>query len=80
MEEVAGAVSRHEGCNLYGWVQVQKIAGNIHFAVRPEAMMAVAENPAVLDALMQRHVEVHHDPVSEITFYLEFGVIVGIGF
>lgn len=61
IEEVLAAVERLEGCNIYGWLHVHRVAGNIHFSVRPEAMMAVAENPNVLEALMQRHLDLHHD-------------------
>jgi hypothetical protein len=38
MSEIAEALKRHEGCNIHGWVEVARVAGNLHFAVRPEAM------------------------------------------
>ena len=38
LSAIGDALKRHEGCNLYGWLQVARVAGNIHFAVRPEAL------------------------------------------
>jgi hypothetical protein len=38
LTEIGDAVKRHEGCNIYGWLEVARVAGNIHFAVRPEAL------------------------------------------
>ncbi len=38
MGEIGSALRRHEGCNIHGWLDVQRVAGNIHFAVRPEAL------------------------------------------
>ena len=27
-----GALQRGEGCNVYGWLQVPRVAGNLHFS------------------------------------------------
>lgn len=34
LTDIAEAIKRHEGCNIYGWLEVARVAGNIHFAVR----------------------------------------------
>jgi hypothetical protein len=59
MNEVRDAVMRHEGCNIHGWLEVQRVAGNVHFAVRPEAIMAVSESEEALQALFDRHIDLH---------------------
>lgn len=59
MNEVRDAVMRHEGCNIFGWLEVQRVAGNIHFAVRPEAIIAVMESEEALQALFDRHIDLH---------------------
>lgn len=59
IQQVRDAVIRHEGCNLYGWFEVQRVAGNIHFGVRKEAAMAVANDNFVLQALLQRHIQLN---------------------
>ena len=61
MNEVREAVTRHEGCNVFGWLQVQRVAGNVHFAVRSEAILAVSESEQALQALFDRHVQIHGD-------------------
>ena len=38
MTEISDAIKRHEGCNLAGWLELERVAGNIHFSVRPEAL------------------------------------------
>lgn len=46
MNDISEALKRHEGCNVAGWLDVARVAGNVHFAVRPEALflsMNVAE-------------------------------------
>ncbi|KAG7670376.1 hypothetical protein Ndes2437A_g04899 [Nannochloris sp. 'desiccata'] len=83
MNEVRDAVMRHEGCNIRGWLEVQRVAGNIHFAVRPEAIMAVSESEEALQALFDRHIDLHgsaHDEfhamqlnASHIIHKLRFG-------
>lgn len=59
IQQVKEAVIRHEGCNLYGWFEVQRVAGNIHFGVRNEAAMAVGNDHFVLKALLQRHIQLN---------------------
>jgi len=33
MSAIGEALKRHEGCNIYGWLELERVAGNIHFAV-----------------------------------------------
>ena len=33
MSLISDALKRHEGCNINGWLEVERVAGNIHFAV-----------------------------------------------
>ena len=57
--EIRDGVERHEGCNIFGWLEVQRVAGNIHFAVRPEAIIAIMESDETLQTLFDRHVDLH---------------------
>lgn len=57
--EVRDAVVAGEGCSVFGWLLVQRVAGNVHFAVRPEAILAVSESQEALEALFDRHLDVH---------------------
>jgi hypothetical protein len=59
MGAVLEAVEQHEGCRLQGWLALRRVAGNVHFAVRPEAMMAVGESPNALAALVQQQLALH---------------------
>lgn len=34
MSEIREAILKHEGCNVYGWFDVQRMGGNIHFSGR----------------------------------------------
>lgn len=38
MGDISEALKRHEGCNIEGWLDVARVQGNVHFAVRPEAL------------------------------------------
>ncbi|EFN54050.1 hypothetical protein CHLNCDRAFT_136126 [Chlorella variabilis] len=51
MNEIGAALKRHEGCNIHGWLEVQRVAGNVHFAVRPEALFLSMN----AEAIMQLH-------------------------
>lgn len=64
MSDVRDAIHNHEGCNILGWLEVQRLAGNIHFAVRPSAMIALDEGEDIVRALMERHGELHGHTVS----------------
>lgn len=64
MTSLREAVQRHEGCNLYGWLEVQRVAGNIHFAVKPEAAMAVAGDNSLINLLFARHIQLNGNQVS----------------
>jgi hypothetical protein len=38
MALISEALKRHEGCNIHGWLEVERVAGNIHFSVKPDAL------------------------------------------
>ena len=67
MNEVRDAVMRHEGCNIFGWLDVQRVAGNVHFAVRPEAILAIAESDEALQSLFNRHIALHGDTADGVS-------------
>ena len=46
IQDMAGierALRAHDGCNVHGWVDVQRVAGNLHFSVRPEAFFMLPQ-------------------------------------
>jgi hypothetical protein len=59
LTEIGAALKRHEGCNVYGWMEVARVAGNIHFAVRPEALFLSMNAEEIMAALRQRQVMLH---------------------
>lgn len=59
MTAIGEALKRHEGCNIYGWLDVARVAGNIHFAVRPEALFLSMNAQEIMQALRQRQVLLH---------------------
>ncbi|PRW39153.1 endoplasmic reticulum-Golgi intermediate compartment 3 [Chlorella sorokiniana] len=84
LTDISEAIKRHEGCNIYGWLQVARVAGNIHFAVRPEALFLSKNAEEIQEALRQRQVllhgmgaELHPDAsklnMSHIVHTLRFG-------
>lgn len=72
---------RHDGCNLVGWVELARVAGNVHFSVRPEALFSSMNANEVMAALMSRHLELggaaHADAArlnaSHVIHRLRFG-------
>ncbi|KAL4856382.1 Endoplasmic reticulum-Golgi intermediate compartment protein 3 [Chlorella vulgaris] len=56
LSEIGDALKRHEGCNIHGWLEVQRVAGNIHFAVRPEALFLSMNAEEIMQALRQRQI------------------------
>lgn len=49
----------HEGCLIHGWVAVQKVAGNLHFSVRPEALFMSMNEAEIIGALLTRHMHLN---------------------
>ena len=47
------ALDKHEGCNIHGWLEVQRVAGNFHLSVHADhyfAMRSVScKLPACVD-------------------------------
>ena len=35
------AIEKHEGCNIYGWLEVQRVAGNFHLSVHADHYFAM---------------------------------------
>ncbi|GAB4814029.1 hypothetical protein N2152v2_001075 [Parachlorella kessleri] len=59
MDNMRAAMKRHEGCLIYGWVEVPRVAGNLHFTVRPEALYLSMNMEDIIDALTGRHRQLH---------------------
>jgi len=57
MKSMREEIQNRYGCNVYGWVNVGRVAGNIHFAVRQEAMMAADEDITTIEALLAHHLQ-----------------------
>ena len=36
LQAIKRALQAHEGCNMYGWLELQRVAGLVHISVRPE--------------------------------------------
>lgn len=46
MQEIDGmnrAVASHEGCHVYGWLDVKRVAANFHISVHVEDYMLLAQ-------------------------------------
>ena len=35
------ALDKHEGCNIHGWLEVQRVAGNFHLSVHADHYFAM---------------------------------------
>lgn len=35
------ALDEHEGCNIHGWLEVQRVAGNFHLSVHADHYFAM---------------------------------------
>ncbi|KAL6783963.1 hypothetical protein ACKKBG_A04210 [Auxenochlorella protothecoides x Auxenochlorella symbiontica] len=81
LENMRKAMLAHEGCLIHGWVAVQKVAGNLHFSVRPEALFMSMNEAEIIGALLTRHMHlnVEHTPdasalnASHVIHTLRFG-------
>ena len=42
------ALDKHEGCNIHGWLEVQRVAGNFHLSVHADHYFAMrsVRNPS----------------------------------
>ena len=46
LQEIDGmnqAVASHEGCHVYGWLDVKRVAANFHISVHVEDYMLLAQ-------------------------------------
>ena len=57
MEAMRKAMVAHEGCLVYGWIAAQRVAGNLHLSVRPEAMFMSMNENEIIAALMSRQLQ-----------------------
>lgn len=57
METMRQAMVAHEGCLVYGWVAAQRVAGNLHISVRPEAMFMSMNENEIIAALLSRQLQ-----------------------
>ncbi|KAK9834322.1 hypothetical protein WJX81_007031 [Elliptochloris bilobata] len=56
-EEVAAlnqAMDAHEGCNLAGWLDVQRVAGNFHISVHAEDFLMLTKTQESIAAALQK--------------------------
>ena len=44
------ALDKHEGCNIHGWLEVQRVAGNFHLSVHADHYFAMrsVRRPSIL--------------------------------
>lgn len=57
LQQMNAAIAAHNGCNLVGWADLARVPGNVHFAVRPEALFASMNARELMSALLTRHLE-----------------------
>lgn len=50
MDGIREALKRHEGCNIHGWLEVERVAGNVHLSVRPEALYLAMKEEDIMEA------------------------------
>lgn len=48
-------IVNHYGCQVSGWANIKRVAGNIAFLVRQEAILAAEDDVTTMDALIERH-------------------------
>lgn len=65
IDAVKAAIARHEGCNIFGWLDVDRLAGTLHFTVRQEALFVAYNMRDIFDLLVARHMEVLGDHVGQ---------------
>ena len=43
VDDMNHGVEAHEGCHIYGWMDVQRVAGNLHISVHVDDYMMLAQ-------------------------------------
>ena len=77
MKAVREEIKNHYGCNIYGWVNVSRVAGNLHFAVRQEAVLAAEDDITTMDALLRRHAELF-GAASPVGYLCEYSCMISM--
>ena len=66
-EEIVG----HYGCEVVGWANIRRVAGNIAFLVRQEAILAAEADVTTMEALVERHLRhMGGAPIEETAAHL----------
>ena len=47
------AVKEHEGCNVAGWLEVQRVAGNFHISVHSQDFFLLRESQQEMAAALR---------------------------
>lgn len=53
------ALDKHEGCNIYGWLEVQRVAGNFHLSVHADHYFAMRSTQEELGRLLKEQMASH---------------------
>lgn len=61
----------HHGCEVTGWANIKRLAGNLAFLVRQEAILAAEEDVTTMEALINRHMQhMGGAPIEETAAHL----------
>lgn len=55
LKSMRDEIIAHRGCNIYGWMDVKRVSGNLALMVRQEAILAAEDDVGTMEALISRH-------------------------
>lgn len=55
LKSIRDEIIGHQGCNIYGWMDVKRVSGNIALMVRQEAILAAEDDVGTMEALIARY-------------------------
>lgn len=53
------ALDEHEGCNIHGWLEVQRVAGNFHLSVHADHYFAMRSTQEEIQRVLKEQMESH---------------------
>ncbi|KAL3130533.1 hypothetical protein ABBQ38_008345 [Trebouxia sp. C0009 RCD-2024] len=53
------ALDKHEGCNIQGWLEVQRVAGNFHLSVHADHYFAMRSTQEEIQRVLKEQLENH---------------------
>ena len=57
IQDIKRGLLEHQGCRIKGWLEIARVAGNIHLAVNEQALLATAPGTELASLLLNRHIQ-----------------------